>query len=57
MLVRFAFASLSFLCYFFASTTIISYVYYDLNFLIYFLLRIEDRVKVGAIKVVIVAGT
>jgi hypothetical protein len=49
--VWFAFAFLSFLYYSFASTTVIFYAYYNLNFLIYFLLRIEDYVKVGAIKV------
>ena len=29
----------------------------DLNFLVYFLLHIEDRVEVGAIEVGAVAGT
>jgi hypothetical protein len=29
----------------------------DLNFLVYFLLRIEDRVEVGAVEVGVVAGT
>jgi hypothetical protein len=55
--VRFAFASLSFLRCFFASTTVISYAYYDLNFFIYFLLRVEDRVEVGAVEVGVVVGT
>jgi hypothetical protein len=52
VLVLFAFASRYFLCSSFASTTAISRVYCDLNFLIYFLLYIEDRVEVG-----VVAGT
>jgi hypothetical protein len=55
--VLFAFASYYFLCSFFAPIAIISYICYNLNFLIYFLLRIEDRVKVGAIKVGAVIGT
>jgi hypothetical protein len=62
MPVRFAFTSLSFLCCFFASTTVISCAHCDLNFLICFLLRVEDYVEVGTvevgnIKVVIVIGT
>jgi len=52
VLVRFAFASLSFLRCSFASTTVISLACCDLNFLICFRLRVEDRVEVGA-----VAGT
>jgi hypothetical protein len=44
-----AFASHCFLYSSFASTAIISRIYYNLNFLIYFLLRIEDRVEVYAI--------
>jgi hypothetical protein len=47
-----AFASHCFLYSSFASTAIISRICCDLNFLIYFLLRIEDRVEVRA-----VAGT
>jgi hypothetical protein len=47
-----AFASHCFLYSSFASIAIISRIYYDSNFLIYFLLYIEDRVKVC-----VVAGT
>jgi hypothetical protein len=57
MPVRFAFASLSFLRCFLASTTVISCAYCDLNFLVCFLLRVEDRVEVGAVEVGVVAGT
>jgi hypothetical protein len=57
MLVRFAFASLSFLRYFLTSTTAISCAYCDSNFLICFLLRVEDRVEVGAVEVGVVTGT
>ena len=55
--VLFAFASRYFLCSSFAPIAAISHICCDLNFLIYFLLRIEDRVKVGAIKVGAVIGT
>ena len=50
--VLFAFASRCFLRCSFASITIISRVCCDSNFLVCFLLRVEDRVEVGA-----VAGT
>jgi hypothetical protein len=49
VLVLFAFASHYFLCYSFTSISAISYVCCDSNFLICFLLRVEDRVKVGAV--------
>ena len=49
VLVLFAFASHYFLRSSFASTTIISHIYYNSNFLICFLLYIEDRVEVGAV--------
>jgi hypothetical protein len=55
--VLFAFALHCFLYYSFASIIVISYVHYSLNFLVYFLLYIEDHVEVGAIKVGIVIGT
>jgi hypothetical protein len=57
MPVLFAFPLHCFLRYFFGSIAIISRVYRDSNFLVYFLLCIKDRVKVGAIEVDIVAGT
>ena len=44
-----AFASHCFLYSSFASTAIISRICCDSNFLICFLLRVEDRVKVGAV--------
>jgi hypothetical protein len=47
--VLFAFASHYFLRYSFASITAISRACYDSNFLIYFLLYIEDHVKVGVV--------
>jgi hypothetical protein len=50
--VLFAFALYCFLYYFFAFIIVISRVCCDLNFLVCFLLYIEDRVKVG-----VVAGT
>jgi hypothetical protein len=57
MPVRFAFASLSFLRCSFVSTTIISHACCDSNFFIYFLLRAEDRIEVGAVEVSVVIGT
>ena len=57
ILVPFAFASLSFLRYSFASTTIISYVYYDSNFFICFLLYIEDHIEVSTVEVSTVLGS
>ena len=47
--VLFAFASRCFLRCSFASIIIISRVYCDSNFLICFLLRVEDRVEVGIV--------
>jgi hypothetical protein len=47
--VLFAFASRCFLYCFFASIIIISCACCDLNFLVYFLLRVEDRVEVGVV--------
>jgi hypothetical protein len=55
--VLFAFASYCFLCSSFALIAIISHTCCNLNFLIYFLLYIEDCIKVGAIEVGIVIGT
>jgi len=55
--VRFAFASLSFLHCSFASTITISRACCDSNFLIYFLLRAEDHVEVGAVEVGVVVRT
>ena len=55
--VLFAFASRYFLCSFFAFIVVISYIYYNLNFLICLLLQVEDYIKVGAVKVDIVVGT
>jgi hypothetical protein len=52
VLVLFAFVSYCFLHCSFAFIIVISRAYCDSNFLICFLLRIEDRIKVGA-----VAGT
>jgi hypothetical protein len=49
MPVLFAFASHYFLRSFFASTTAISRVYCDSNFLVYLLLQVEDRIEVGAV--------
>jgi hypothetical protein len=51
VLVLFAFASRCFLRSFFASIAAISRVCCDLNLLICFLLRIEDRVEVGEVEV------
>jgi hypothetical protein len=47
--VLFAFASRCFLRCFFAFLIIISCTCYNPNFLVCFLLRIEDRVEVGAV--------
>jgi len=49
VLVLFAFASRYFLRSSFPSATIISRACCDSNFLIYFLLRIDDRVEVGVV--------
>jgi hypothetical protein len=57
MPVLFAFALYCFLRSSFASIIVISRAYYNLNFLVCLLLRVEDRVKVGAVKVDIVIGT
>jgi hypothetical protein len=57
VLVLFAFASRCFLRSSFAPIAVISRMYCDLNFLVYFLLRIEDHVKVGAVEVGVVIGT
>jgi hypothetical protein len=55
--VLFAFASRCFLRSSFASIAAISRACYDSNLLVCFLLRIEDRVEVGAVEVDVVART
>jgi hypothetical protein len=57
VLVLFAFASYYFLRSSFAPIAAISRICCDSNFLIYFLLYIEDRVKVGAVEIGAVTGT
>jgi hypothetical protein len=49
VLVLFAFASRCFLCCSFAFIIIISRIYCNSNFLVYFLLCTEDCVEVGAV--------
>jgi hypothetical protein len=49
VLVLFAFALYCFLCYSFAFIIVISCVYCNLNFLVYFLLYIEDYIEVGVV--------
>ena len=49
ILIRFAFTSLSFLYYSFTFIIIISHIYYNSNFFIYFLLYIKDYIKVNII--------